>query len=193
MDAIETLKRASEEYRSRLWAVQAAWQWASPTPWDEWTVRDVADHILGGNRFTFLILGGLPSESAMDRVTHGDFGEDPGRAFERSSADQLSAFGQPGVLERMYEHPMGLLSGRQIARLRMSDLVVHAWDLARALGLPEGLDPLLVTESIAVVRLSVKSSSPPGFSVPGQVGSWPTMRLISRNSWTWLAAGREPT
>jgi hypothetical protein len=93
----------------------------------------------------------------------------------------------------MYEHPMGLLSGRQIARLRMSDLVVHAWDLARALGLPEGLDPLLVTESIAVVQAVGEKFIAAGFSVPGQVGSWPTMRLISRNSWTWLAAGREPT
>ena len=36
MDEVETLKRAREEYRSRLMEVQAAWQWASPTPCDEW-------------------------------------------------------------------------------------------------------------------------------------------------------------
>ncbi len=165
------MKRARAEYRSRLWAVNAAWQWASPTPCDEWTVRDVADHILGGNRFTVLILGGLPSDAAMDRVTHGDFAGDPGRAFEQSSAEQLLAFGQPGVLERMYEHPMGLLSGRQIARLRMSDLVVHAWDLARALGLPEGLDPLLVTESIAVVQAVGETFIAAWFSGSGASGS----------------------
>lgn len=172
MDAIEALKRASQQYRSRLSAVQTAWQWASPTPCDEWTVRDVADHILGGNRFTVLILGGLPSDAAMDRVTHGDFADDPARAYEQSSADQLSAFGQPGVLERMYEHPVGLLSGRQIARLRMSDLVVHAWDLARALGLPEGLDPLLVTESIAVIQAVGET-----FIAAGAFGSGPSGTL----------------
>jgi uncharacterized protein (TIGR03086 family) len=107
----------------------------------------------------------------MDRVTHGDFAGDPGRAFEQSSAEQLLAFGQPGVLERMYEHPMGLLSGRQIARLRMSDLVVHAWDLARALGLPEGLDPLLVTESIAVVQAVGETFIAAWFSGSGASGS----------------------
>lgn len=173
MHAIEALELASEEYRSRLWAVQAGWQWASPTPCDEWTVRDVADHILGGNRFTVLILGGLPSAAAMDRVTHGDFADDPGRAFEQSSADQLSAVGQPGVMERMYEHPMGLLSGRQIARLRMSDLVVHAWDLARALNLPERLDPQLVTESIAVVQAVGETFTAAGLFGPGPSGILP--------------------
>ena len=45
---------------------------------------------------------------------------------------------------------MGNISGRQVADLRMSDLVVHAWDLARALGLPEELDQRLVKESIRV-------------------------------------------
>ncbi len=190
MDEIETLKRASEEYRSRLREVQAAWQWASPTPCDEWTVRDVADHILGGNRFTVLILSGLPSDAAMDRVIHGDYAGDPGRAFEQSSADQLSAFGQPGVLERMYEHPMGLLSGRQIARLRMSDLVVHAWDLARALGLPEGLDPLLVTESIAVVQTVGET-----FTAAGLFGSGPSGILAEDTSDQWRLldmVGRRP-
>ena len=127
---MDTLRRAADEYRSRLLAVRTASQWASATPCHEWTVRDVADHILGGNRFTVLILGGLTPDAAMDDVTHGDYEGDPGQAFEESATAQPSASCRPGVLEKMYEHPMGLISGRQIARLRMIDMVVHAWDLA---------------------------------------------------------------
>ncbi len=94
---MDTLRRATDEYCSRLLAVQTASQWASPTPCDEWTVRDVADHILGGNRFTVLILGGLAPDAAMDHVTHGDYADDPSQAFEESATAQLSAFGRPGV------------------------------------------------------------------------------------------------
>ena len=174
---MDTLRRATDEYCARLLAVQTASQWASPTPCDEWTVRDIADHILGGNRFTVLILGGLPPDAAMDHVIHGDYADDPGQAFEESATAQLSALGQPGVLERMYEHPMGLISGRQIARLRMSDMVVHAWDLARALGLAEGLDQELVTESIAVFEDVGET-----FTVAGFFGSGPSGMLAEDSS-----------
>lgn len=173
MDALDTLLRAAEEYRSRLRAVQAARQWACPTPCAEWNVRDVADHILGGNRFTVLIVDGLPADEAMDTVIRGDFAGDPSPAFEASSTAQLSALRRPGVLERMYEHPMGLLSGRQIARLRMSDLVVHAWDIARALGLPEELDHLLVMESIAVVEEFGEKFTAAGLFGSGASGGLP--------------------
>lgn len=174
---MDTLRRATDEYRSRLLEVRTASQWASATPCDEWTVRDVADHILGGNRFTVLILGGLPPDAAMDDVTDGDYEGDPGQAFEESATAQLSAFSRPGVMERMYEHPMGLISGRQIARLRMSDMVVHAWDLARALGLPERLDQVLVTESIAVFEEVGET-----FTAAGFFGSGPSGMLAEDSS-----------
>ena len=170
VDAIRALRLAAGEYLSRLRLVQSESQWVSPTPCDEWTVRDVADHILGGNRFTVLILGGLAPGVAMDRVVHGDFTGDPVREFEESAAAQLSALGRPGVLERKYEHPMGLVSGREIARLRMSDLVVHAWDLARALGLPESLDPDLVMESLAVFEIVGETFATAGFFGSGPSG-----------------------
>ena len=173
VDALDMLLRAVEEYRSRLLAVRTARQWACPTPCAEWNVRDVADHILGGNRFTILIVDGLPAERAMNTVIRGDFAGDPAQAFEVSSTAQLSALRRPGVLETMYEHPMGFLSGRQIARLRVSDLVVHAWDIARALGLPEELDHLLVMESIAVVEEFGEKSIAAGLFGSGKGGNLP--------------------
>jgi len=171
VDAIDAVRRATDEYRCRLRLVHTASQWASATPCAEWTVRDVADHILGGNRFTVLILGGLAPGEAMDRVTRGDFAGEPVLAFEDSAAAQLSALGMPGVLDRVYDHPVGPISGRDIARLRMTDLLVHAWDVARALGLPEGLDRVLVTESIAVVDAAGEMFVAAGFFGSGPSGS----------------------
>jgi len=167
VDAIDALQRATEDYRSRLHKVHSPRQWESPTPCDQWTVRDVADHILGGNRFTVMILDGLAPAAAMDRVMHGDFVDEPIRAFDKSSSEQLAAFRQPGMLERLHQHPIGLISGRRLAALRMSDLVVHGWDLARALGLPEELDPELVTESIAVFGELAENPAAADFFGPG--------------------------
>src|SRR6478672_5062575 len=121
VDAIRALRLAAGEYLSRLRLVQSESQWVCPTPCDQWTVRDVADHILGGNRFTVMILDGLAPAAAMDRVMHGDFADEPIRAFDKSSSEQLAAFRQPGMLERLHQHPIGLISGRRMAALRMSD------------------------------------------------------------------------
>jgi uncharacterized protein (TIGR03086 family) len=173
VDVIDALQRATEEYRSRMRKVHSSNQWESPTPCDRWTVRDVADHILGGNRFTVMILHGLAPDDAMDRVIHGDFADEPIRAFDKSSSEQLAAFRRPGVLDRLHQHPIGLISGRRIAALRMSDLVVHGWDLARALGLPEELDPDLVIESIAVFQELAENPAAADFFGPGASGTLP--------------------
>jgi hypothetical protein len=53
----------------------------------------------------------------------------------------------------------------------MSDLVVHAWDLARALGLPEGLDQELVAESITVFETVAENPAASALFGPGASGT----------------------
>ena len=59
-------------------------------------------------------------------------------------AECLRAFGEPGVLDRDADYPMGPVPGRRLLAIRLTDTVVHTWDLARAAGLDERLDPDLV-------------------------------------------------
>ena len=49
-----------------------------------------------------------------------------------------------GVLERMVHLSFGDVPGQEYAQQLHADLLIHGWDLARATGGDEGLDPELV-------------------------------------------------
>ena len=51
-----------------------------------------------------------------------------------SAAALLAAFGQPGVLDRGYQGPLGPATGGDRLRIRLYDLLAHGWDLAQATG-----------------------------------------------------------
>jgi uncharacterized protein (TIGR03086 family) len=63
-------------------------------------------------------------------------GEDLHGAVTAAVADVRTAFAEPGALERTVHHPMGDFPGSRLLQMRLTDNVVHGWDLATALGLP---------------------------------------------------------
>ena len=66
-------------------------------------------------------------------------------ATARTSADvQHAAFAAPGALDHICHHPAGDLPGSVVLGFRITDLAIHAWDLARGIGADERLDPRLV-------------------------------------------------
>jgi uncharacterized protein (TIGR03086 family) len=149
VDALAALTRATGEFERRLAAVPAG-RWHDPTPCEAWTVRDVADHITGGNRFAVLILSGATVADAVAQVRSGDFTDDPLTAFRASAAAQIGAFSRPGAMAEICHHAIGDIPGQRFAGLRAGDLIVHAWDIARATGTDEHLDEEIARESLAV-------------------------------------------
>lgn len=128
------------------------------TPCRDWDLTALIDHITGGNWFTVAILAGEQAEVAMT-ATLERFGDESvtGEAAVQSLKEQLVAFLRPEVLDRTWNHLAGDLSGRQILRLRLHDLIVHSWDVEEALRpgatLPAallrwGLDELLSDDSL---------------------------------------------
>ncbi len=63
-----------------------------------------------------------------------------------------AAFAEPGVLEQVYQSPIGPVPGSVIVHLRISELLIHGWDIARATGQPTDLDPELGQASLAWAR-----------------------------------------
>jgi uncharacterized protein (TIGR03086 family) len=144
MDPLAQLRQATAVFDQRLAAVTPD-QWGSPTPCTEWTVRDLVDHVTGGNRWTVAVLGGLTAGEAFEVALAPGFGDDVLGDYRSSAAAQIEAFSEEGALDRNCHHIVGDMTGAVFIGLRTADLAVHAWDLARATGGDEDLGDELVT------------------------------------------------
>jgi len=105
---------------------------AAATPCEEWTARDVVNHILQTQRY---FVGAAKGEDASPpTATPPDLvSDDPAADLRSIQAEVVEAFSQDGVIERT-----GPLFG-----IAFVDQLVHGWDLARASGqdaaMPDGL------------------------------------------------------
>ena len=151
------LDAATDEFGQRL-ALVGAGAWAFSTPCADWDVRYLAAHVIGGNRFAALVLGGMSASDAIEHVMSSpQLGRDAMAAWVTTCAAQASAFAEVSAAERRIDHPLGEISGSEFLRFRVFDITLHSWDLARAIGASEHLDPDLVE-----IVLDIVESGPPG-------------------------------
>jgi uncharacterized protein (TIGR03086 family) len=144
MNGSEALHRAGIEFANRLKLVGTN-DWELATPCDEWAVRDLVNHVVGGNfRYAMILQNEEPSAVL---ATHSlDFlGADPVAAFRSGFQQVTEAFDEPGALTATVHHPKsGKMSGAHLRVLRVDELAVHSWDLARAICVDDSLDNELV-------------------------------------------------
>ena len=100
-------------------------QWTAPTPCGEWTVRDLINHVSGGDRVFTAALTGDERKPSDD---------DPVAEFGAASADLVAAFRLPDVLAKVVTVPFGEVPGAVALHLRITEILAHSWDLARATG-----------------------------------------------------------
>jgi uncharacterized protein (TIGR03086 family) len=142
MDPLDVLRAAGADYRRRLSAIGAD-QWERATPCDQWSVRELVAHVVRGNHMAVLLLHGTSREDTLAAMAQPLPDDLPGD-FDDSAAHQQAAFEEPGSLERLCHHPVGDIPGSQLLGFRIGDLALHAWDLSRAIGADEALDPDVV-------------------------------------------------
>jgi len=153
-DPIEQLASALDS-TGRVLASIAEDQWALPTPCTEWTVRDLACHLVTGNdRFTSALGGRAPTTPVG---TESDLPD----AYHRSARELLSAFGQPGALDSSVDVPIGTVPGLAALHLRITEILVHGWDLARATGQAASFPEALAEQELVFSRAKL-SDIPPG-------------------------------
>lgn len=121
-------------------------QWTAPTPCTAWTVCDLVNHLVTGHlSFTALLGGTPPPERDSDHL-----GDDPAAAYSDAGAALAAAFAAPGILERVFQSPIGPAPGAALLQLRIAEQLVHGWDLAQATGQKAGLPADLAETQLGI-------------------------------------------
>jgi uncharacterized protein (TIGR03086 family) len=135
--------RAVDEFARRVVAIEHG-QWTAPTPDTEWDVRALVNHIVVEDLWAPPLLEGRTLAQVGDRFDGDQLGDDPVATWRRASAGAVAAVGEDGALDRVVHVSFGDIPGWDYVSQLTCDHVIHAWDLARAIGANERLDPDLV-------------------------------------------------
>ncbi|HEV3282251.1 MAG TPA: TIGR03086 family metal-binding protein [Acidimicrobiales bacterium] len=116
--------------------------WTAPSPCLDWTAEDVVIHVVNTHRRVLASLDQSEPEVAEQ-------GEDLGASWAAATQAVRSALADPAQATRTIagmfgEQPFESLVGR----LLCTDTLIHTWDLARATGQDESLDPESVAKAV---------------------------------------------
>ena len=161
MDNLSALPLAADQFAA-IAALVTPDDLTLPTPCGEWNVAQLIEHVVGGNLMAASLLAGSSRDEAVAILSGVDLGDDPHVPLRDSLRAQAQAFADPAALDLVVHHPAMDMPGSQLLGFRVGDLLVHSWDLARAIGADETLDP----EVVAVVAQNIEPMRP----FIGQVG-----------------------
>jgi uncharacterized protein (TIGR03086 family) len=142
-EVIERYTNLADQFGARVEAT-ADDKWDAAAPCEEWKARDVVDHILGSQRAVIAAVTGAEPAGAEG---------DPKAQWRATYAAFKDAVAQPGALQKTMQGPMGETPiEMMIGRFLSSDVLVHTWDLARAVGGDEKLDATAVTQAYSGLK-----------------------------------------
>ncbi len=127
------------------------------TPCSEWSVHDLANHLLAT-----LELGRALLSDQMPVVQAGPgqvptvdlVGDDLLGAF-RDGSNALVAATTPEAVSRTHATPFGEMPGAGLAGFAALDVLVHGWDLAKATGRIATIEPTLAEPMLAFARQAI--------------------------------------
>jgi uncharacterized protein (TIGR03086 family) len=152
---VDQLARVLDDAGALVAAVDRE-QWAGPTPCPDWTVRELVNHLVGGNVMFAAVLRGSPA----DRWSTDHLGADPVAGYRTAAAALVAAFRRPGVLEREVTVPLGRVHGMIALHLRITETLVHGWDLARAIGARTAFPREVVAQELEFTRVTLEEMPP---------------------------------
>ena len=110
--------------------------WSAPAPVAGWTARDVVDHLVGW-------LPGFLAGGGVTLPIGPPVAGDPVAAWRAHAGAVQALLDDPAAAGSHFAHPMageGVL-GDVIDAFYTADVFMHTWDLARATGQDDRLDP----------------------------------------------------
>ena len=173
MDEAERHRTIAGTFTERVLGTRD-WDVATPVP--EWTARDVVGHLTSW----------LPY--VLSRVeVHLEPGpspaDDPVGAWQAHAQGVQALLDDPAVAGRIVDAPyMGSMPlGVLLDRIYTSDVLMHTWDLARATGQDDRLDPAACEEQLAgmvAMAEAIRASGQFGTAVPVPADADPQTRLL---------------
>lgn len=140
----------AELYSQRLAAVSDE-QWSAQTPCEEWDVRAVVDHANGVQALIAGALGATVAEGADWSAIQGAL---------------AGALEDPSVLDGTLPEgsPLGPMPKHQVLGIAIGDLLLHTWDVSRAIGADETLPPA----AVQAVRMGLGNMPEEFMRAPGR-------------------------
>ncbi len=127
-------RRLSTAFAEKIAAVPPD-RWGSPSPCEDWTALDVVRHVVQ----TQDMFEGFVGRS-IGPVPPVD--DDPAAAWDATRVVVQADLDDPERAQATYEGQFGsAVWERSVDGFLCFDLVVHGWDLARAAGLDDTIDP----------------------------------------------------
>ena len=134
--------------------------WSNPSPCEGWTARDVVRHVVDTQGLFLGFVGQEPG--ALPSVD-----EDPLAAVQAATDRTRACLADPAVAEATFEGMGGTTSYQDgVDRFLSADLIVHAWDLAKA----TGQDTTMLDEDVVAMRALAESFPSEAMRGPGAFG-----------------------
>jgi len=127
----------SYEHAAKVIADVDVGQLALPTPCAQWDVRATLDHLIGATWMFALVNQG----QAVGENAAGIAGDDPVVALTSAAGADLESWRAPGAFDGERTFPFGTFPAVAAAMMNLSEVVVHTWDIATALGADATMDP----------------------------------------------------
>lgn len=171
----ERYARLSDAFAETVAAVPDD-RWSSPSPCEGWTARDVVRHVVDTQGMFLGFVG-----RKMDDIPSVD--DDPVAAWDAARGVVLGDLEDPERAQEEFDGLMGRSTFEAaVDRFLCFDLVVHRWDLARAAGLDDRIDPEDVRQVEASARALGDAMRGPGAFGPeleAPEGADPQARLLA--------------
>src|SRR3954454_21296324 len=187
-DELSKFLSAQRAFTERVHAVRED-QWQAPTPDSEWRVAALVGHLIEEHRWAAPLLHGQDLESAGKIVAgsrqlpvDGGVGANRAEEWDEAAVESADAFAADGALDRTVSLSRGATPAREYITEMTFDLVVHGWDLGRAIGYDKPLPENVVEAVYAELKNFGDLAESGGFDQPVDVpDDAPTIdKLVAR-------------
>jgi uncharacterized protein (TIGR03086 family) len=161
-DWVALQARAHDEFARRVAQIEAD-QWDVATPDTEWTVRDLVAHVIEEQQWVPQLLGGRSVAQAKQELEplRDDLPAE-WALYSLAATSAWAATPSESVVQLSYD----TVTTEDYLREQVSDVAIHTWDLARAIGADDALDPDLVEAVWSVFEPQQETLAASGLYAP---------------------------